>query len=165
MNGAYGPPGVSGAAGRTADDTAGDVTVLSEAGHTLVLLHGDVDVRVTDDLEHAGRYAIDSGRPTLMDVRHVAMIDSVGISFVVRLAAGLRNVGLQLILRGPCPRVAELLTLMGADQLVQWVNPAPAVPEVSVMTPHIEEHIDEHIGEYDYDRSRLGADDVAGSGS
>jgi anti-anti-sigma factor len=100
----------------------GDVAVLTEGRYTLVIMHGDIDVRVSDDLEHAGRFSIDAGRTTLMDVRNVTMMDSVGLSFVVRLAAGLRTTGAQLLLRGPCPRVAELLTLVGADGLVTWVH-------------------------------------------
>jgi anti-anti-sigma factor len=103
--------------------SAGDVVVLAQHGHTLVLLYGDIDVRCTDDLEHAGRFSIDAARLTIMDVRRVTMIDSVGLSFVIRLAAGLRSNGTELVLRGPSPRVAELITLVGADELVRWTTP------------------------------------------
>jgi anti-anti-sigma factor len=105
---------------RQLDGAAGDVVVLAQADHTLVILHGDIDLRSTDDLEYAGRFSLDAGRPTVMDVRKVTMIDSVGLSFVIRLAAGLSSAGTELVLRGPCPRIEELLTLVGADGLVRW---------------------------------------------
>jgi anti-anti-sigma factor len=107
------------------DGGGGDVTVLIQADHTLVILAGDIDIRCTDDLEHAGRFSLDAGRRAIMDVRRVTLMDSVGISFVVRLAAGLRTAGTELVLQGPCPRVAELITLVGADGLVSWVIASP----------------------------------------
>jgi anti-anti-sigma factor len=107
---------------RQMDGAGGDVAVLAQADHTLVMLYGDIDLRVTDDLEQAGRFSIDSARLTVMDVRNVTMMDSVGLSFVIRLAAGLRSSGTELVLRGPCPRVAEMITLVGADGLIRWTQ-------------------------------------------
>jgi anti-anti-sigma factor len=104
------------------DDPPGDICVLAERGYTLVMLYGDVDERCTDDLEHAGRFCIDEARPTVMDVRKVTLIDSVGLSFVIRLAAGLLHAGTELILYGPNLRIAELITLVGADGLVRWTQ-------------------------------------------
>jgi anti-anti-sigma factor len=98
----------------------GDVTVLFEADHTLVLLSGAVDLSVTDDLEQAGRDAVDAALPLVADVRRVDMIDSVGISFLVRMAASARDHGSTMVLRGPAPRVRELLVLVGADDLFTW---------------------------------------------
>ena len=111
---------------RQDDDAAGDVIVLSQGDHTLVLLYGDVDVRVSEDLEYAGRFSIDAARRTVMDVRQVTMMDSVGVSFVVRLAAGLRSAGTELVLQGPSRRVAELITLVGAGDLTRWLPEEPS---------------------------------------
>jgi anti-anti-sigma factor len=102
------------------DGQAGDVVVLAQADHTLVLLYGDIDLRCTDDLEQAGRYCIDAAQYAVLDVRKVALIDSVGLSFVIRLAAGLQAAGTELLLRGPNPGVSELVTLVGAEHLVRW---------------------------------------------
>ncbi|MBT0771902.1 STAS domain-containing protein [Kineosporia sp. J2-2] len=113
------------------DGTAGDVVVLSQGDHTLVILYGDVDVRVSEELEHAGRFSIDAARRTVMDVRHVTMMDSVGVSFVVRLAAGLRSAGTELELQGPSRRVAELITLVGAGELARWLPELPLEADVS----------------------------------
>jgi anti-anti-sigma factor len=106
---------------RQIDGPRGDVMVFAQREHTLVILYGDIDSRCAEDLEHAGRFAIDAARPAIIDVRKVALMDSVGLSFVIRLAAGLHSAGTELVLHGPCPRVAELLTLVGADGLLRWV--------------------------------------------
>jgi len=104
-------------------DDEGDISVFSDDDQTLVMLNGQIDLRCTDDLEHAGRFSIDIARKTVMDVTRVTMIDSVGISFVIRLAAAMRSAGNVLFLRGPNARVAELITILGADHLVRWVLP------------------------------------------
>ncbi|MCD5312172.1 STAS domain-containing protein [Kineosporia babensis] len=113
------------------NDAPGDVVVLAQDDHTLVILHGEIDVRVSDELEYAGRFSIDAGRRTVMDVRHVTMMDSVGVSFVVRLAAGLRSTGAELLLQGPSRRVAELITLVGAGDLARWLPEEAQVADVS----------------------------------
>jgi anti-anti-sigma factor len=101
---------------------AGDVSVFFDPSHTLILLRGDIDLAVAADLEDAGRDAIDAKAPIVADVRAVSLIDSVGISFLVRLAASGREAGTTVSLRGPAPRVAELLTLVGANDLFVWDN-------------------------------------------
>lgn len=102
------------------DGPGGDVTVLFERDHTLILLSGAIDLAVADDLEQAGRDAVDAGTPIVADVRRVDMVDSVGASFLVRLAASARDNGGTMVLRGPSPRLDELLTLMGASHLFVW---------------------------------------------
>jgi anti-anti-sigma factor len=99
---------------------AGDVSVFFDPTHTLILLRGDIDLAVAADLEDAGRDAIDAKAPIVADVRAVNLIDSVGISFLVRLAASGNEAGTTVSLRGPAPRVAELLTLVGANDLFVW---------------------------------------------
>jgi len=111
------------------DGQPGDVVVLAQDDHTLVMLYGDIDIRVSDDLEQAGRFSIDARQSTVMDVRHVTMMDSVGVSFVVRLAAGLRAAGAELLLQGPSRRVAELIALVGADSLTRWLPDRPQVEQ------------------------------------
>ena len=101
---------------------AGDVSVFFDPTHTLILLRGDIDLAVAADLEDAGRDAIDAKAPIVADVRAVSLIDSVGISFLVRLAASGKEAGTTVSLRGPAPRVEELLTLVGANDLFVWDN-------------------------------------------
>lgn len=100
----------------------GDVSVFFENGATVILLRGNIDLSVADELEHAGRDAIDAGLPIHADVRAVESIDSVGISFLIRLAGNARAADTEVSLLGPAPRVSELLTLLEADGLFVWVD-------------------------------------------
>ena len=107
-------------------DGEADISVFFEAEHTVILLRGDIDLTVSEDLEQAGRNAIDARLPILIDVRNVSLMDSVGLSFLIRMAAGVRVHGLPTTLRGPAPLVAELLTVAGAESLFTWTQEPPA---------------------------------------
>lgn len=109
-----------------------DISVFYEDGYTAVLLRGDIDLAVSDDLEQAGRNAIDARVPILVDVRHVTLMDSVGLSFLIRLAAGIRASGSITTLRGPSPRVRELLAVAGAIDLFSWTDGDVPLPGGSV---------------------------------
>jgi anti-anti-sigma factor len=112
-------------------DGEADISVFYEDGYTVVMLHGDIDLAVSDDLEQAGRNAIDARVPILLDVRNVTLMDSVGMSFLIRLAAGIRANGSTTTLRGPAPRVRELLAVAGATDLFTWTDgsvPQPGEP-------------------------------------
>lgn len=102
--------------------TPGDVSVFFEDGRTVILLRGNIDLSVAEDLEHAGRDAIDSGLDIYADVRDIESIDSVGVSFLLRLAGNARSLDTRVVLIGPSPRVAELLTLLEADGLFTWTE-------------------------------------------
>lgn len=99
----------------------GDVVVLTESSACLVILHGEIDLRMAHELEDAARYCIDSRLSTELDVRQVTRMDSVGVSFIVRLAAALQQGGHRPLLRGPCRPVAELVELVEAGHLVEWM--------------------------------------------
>ena len=102
----------------------GDVSVFFDNGRTLILLRGHIDLSVSDDLEHSGRDAIDADLPILADVRTVDSIDSVGISFLIRLAGNARAAGHTMSLVGPSPRIRELLVLLDCESLFTWVDKA-----------------------------------------
>jgi anti-anti-sigma factor len=103
-----------------AAEPGGDVSVFLNADHTLILMAGDIDLAVVDDLEYAGRDAIDAGLPIVADVRRVTSMDSVGASFIVRMAAALGDRGLATTLLGPAPLVRELLHTIGAQDMLEW---------------------------------------------
>jgi len=99
----------------------GDVVVLTDADRTLVMLHGEIDHRVSDDLEDAARYCVDAGLRAQVDVRRVSAMDSVGLAFIVRLAAALSHNGAELVLHGPSRQVQDLIELVEAGPLVRWL--------------------------------------------
>ncbi len=99
-----------------------DVSVFRQKDRVIVLMRGSIDISQAQELEEAGTYAIQEDVPILVDVRHVDMIDSVGISFLVRVAASIRTHGGTLTLSGPAPVVEELLTVAGAASLFEWAE-------------------------------------------
>jgi anti-anti-sigma factor len=98
-------------------DDPGGVAVFFEDDHTLIVLSGTIDLVVADDLEHAGRDAIDRGLPIVLAAGDVELIDSVGLAFLVRLAgAGVEN-GWDVGFSSITPGTLELLELVGALDL------------------------------------------------
>ena len=100
----------------------GDVSVYDQKGVVVVLLRGTIDISQAQDLEEAGGYAIERDLEIMIDVRHVDMIDSVGISFLVRVAASIRSHGGTITLCGPAPLVEEMLSVAGAASLFTWIE-------------------------------------------
>jgi anti-sigma B factor antagonist len=104
----------------------GDAAVFFDEVNTLILLSGEVDLALGDDLEYAGRDAIDRGAPVRIDLSRVTFIDSVGLGFVARMAAAEREQGRQLVLIGSRRNVREAVHLAGLADLVQFVEAATA---------------------------------------
>jgi len=100
----------------------GDVSVYDQENVVVVLLRGTIDISQAQDLEEAGGYAIERDLEIMIDVRHVDMIDSVGISFLVRVAASIRSQGGTITLCGPAPLVEEMLAVAGAGPLFTWIE-------------------------------------------
>ena len=105
-----------------ADASRGDISVYDQDGGVTVLLRGHIDLAQAQELEEIGGYAIEQEKSILVDVRHVVMIDSVGISFLVRVAALVRSRGGIVTLCGPAPLVEEMLSVAGASPLFEWTQ-------------------------------------------
>jgi anti-anti-sigma regulatory factor len=98
-------------------DDPGGVAVFFEPDHTLIVLSGIIDLVVADDLEHAGRDAIDRGLPIVVAAGDVELIDSVGVAFLVRLAGAGAEAGWGVGFSSITPSTLELLELVGALDL------------------------------------------------
>jgi len=70
---------------------AGDVSVLFEADHTLVILSGVVGSGIREDLVDAAVDVVQRGAPAVLDDARVTSIDHVGRWFV-DLVRGVRTV-------------------------------------------------------------------------
>ena len=103
------------------DLDAGAASVFFDPAGTLIVLVGDVDRVLSEDLEHAGRDAIDHGQPITIDAAGVSFMDSVGVAFLVRLAA-LMPAKEQVSLRDPSISVLELLHITGSIPLFRIVS-------------------------------------------
>jgi anti-sigma B factor antagonist len=100
---------------------AGDATVFFDEGVTLIMLSGEVDLALGDDLEYAGRDAIDRNEPVRVDLRRVTFIDSVGLGFLARMASAEREQGRRLPLLGARRNIEESVRLVGLAELVDFV--------------------------------------------
>jgi anti-sigma B factor antagonist len=107
------PPGRAG---------AGDASVFFDEGVTLIMLSGEVDLAIGDDLEYAGRDAIDREVPIRVDLSRVTFIDSVGLGFLARMASAEREHGRKLALAGARRNVAEAVHLVGLAELVEFIE-------------------------------------------
>jgi anti-anti-sigma factor len=105
---------------------SGDAVVFFDDSITLILLSGEVDLALGDDLEFAGRDAIDRGMPVRLDVSRVTFIDSVGLGFLARMASAERENGRVLELVDAPRIVQEAIHLVGLTELVAFVDGAEA---------------------------------------
>jgi anti-sigma B factor antagonist len=90
---------------------SGDATVFFDEDVTLIMLSGEVDLALGDDLEYAGRDAIDRQVPVHLDLTRVTFMDSIGIGFVARLAASAREAGHRVRVVDASHRAIEALTI------------------------------------------------------
>ncbi|HEX8497027.1 MAG TPA: STAS domain-containing protein [Actinomycetales bacterium] len=98
------------------DGDTGAVSVFFDETGTLIVLVGDVDRVLSEDLEHAGRDAIDHGQPITIDTSGVTFMDSVGVAFLVRLAAAMPAKD-KVVLRDCSVGVMDLLHITGSIPL------------------------------------------------
>ncbi len=89
--------------------------------HSVLTLHGDVDVLQADQLVAQGAAMIrdlEPGRYLAVDMSAVAFIDSSGLSALLRLRRSAQQRGIELRLRAVPEHVAVLLRLSGLEQVL-----------------------------------------------
>jgi anti-sigma B factor antagonist len=67
------------------DGQPGAVQVLEEQGATHVVLTGEIDSDLGQDLSQAAADAAVAGKPIRVDTRGVSFMDSAGLAFLARL--------------------------------------------------------------------------------
>ncbi len=103
----------------------GEVQVILGADHARVILSGDVDSELADDLTEAAAEAESHRLPIEVDARHVTFMDSAGVAFLARLAA--RSPHRVRVLRVP-PTVRFLLEVTRIGELVDLAGDDEAAP-------------------------------------
>jgi len=82
----------------------------------LILLSGDVDITLEDDLDDLLQRYLDSRSPDVeVDLSQVTFLDSTGLAFLARLRSISQGRGGGVTLCGPSERVRLLLELAGFD--------------------------------------------------
>ena len=111
---------------RSGENGPGSVHTLLEADRTRLVLSGEIDVAVTEELTEAVTEAESAGFPVDVDARHVTFMDSSGIALLARLAT--RTPG-RLTLIQPPDVVRFLLDVTRIGDLVDVVNGPDSPPQ------------------------------------
>lgn len=101
---------------------AGSVHTLLDPDRTRLVLSGEIDVALTNELTEAVTDAEAAGLPVEVDARHVTFMDSSGIALLARLA---RRTPGRLSLIKPPDVVRFLLEVTRIGDLVDVVDSEP----------------------------------------
>ncbi len=124
--GPYLPTGDDTAAGEpSAPSEPGAVQVLVGKDHVRIVLSGDVDSDLGDDLVEAAAEAERHDLPVEVDAHHVTFMDSAGVAFLARLS--IRSKRRVRLLRVP-PTVKFLLEVTRIGELVDVAGDDEAAP-------------------------------------
>lgn len=104
---------------RRGENLPGSVHTLLDSERTRLVLSGEIDVALTDELTEAVTEAESAGFPVDVDARHVTFMDSSGIALLARLAT--RTPG-RLTLIQPPDVVRFLLDVTRIGDLVEVVD-------------------------------------------
>jgi len=103
----------------------GENAVVFEPEETLILLVGDVDLAVADDLDIVGKDATDRGLPIRADLSRVTFMDSTGVTLLARLVRSEAEHHRRVVITCPPLAIRELLAFTGLTRLVDVAEPRP----------------------------------------
>jgi len=104
----------------------GQVTVRTSATRTRLVLSGEVDMSLADELSAAVEEVLVLGLPVDVDVREVTFLDSSGLSKLVHLAAS--SVTRPRLIQPP-DFVTFLLEVTRLDEVMDVVESDPGFPD------------------------------------
>ncbi|MFC7407211.1 STAS domain-containing protein [Georgenia alba] len=123
------PPQPDHAGARPSTAESGSVHVMVSHARTRLVLSGEIDAALADDLADAIAESERAGHPVEVDARHVTFMDSSGVSILARLAS--RAPG-RLTLIQPPDVVRFLLEVTRIGDLVDVVEEDPGFPEDAI---------------------------------
>jgi len=115
---------VVGAGHGTDGEEPGSVHVILGSRKTRVVLTGEVDAELGQDLLEASADAESAGRPVEVDVRNVTFMDSTGVAFLARLASRSPS---KLVLIRPPDLVRFLIQVTSINQVLHVVEEDPGI--------------------------------------
>lgn len=116
---------------------AADFIVVSAPGSCpcIVRASGEIDIYSGPALRDVLRDALAAGPSQLViDMAEVSFIDSSGLSVIIAAYKRAQDSGIDLVLRGPTPRVVRLLEMTGLNRALTVVS-APESDDVTGETP------------------------------
>ncbi|TRW46122.1 STAS domain-containing protein [Georgenia yuyongxinii] len=116
-------------AGSTFSEVPGSAAVLTSATRARLVLAGEVDVSMNDELMEASSELEQTGLPIDVDVRHVTFMDSSVIAVLARLT---HRVPSRLRIIEPPDVVRFLLDVTRIGELVEVVDADPGIADLEV---------------------------------
>lgn len=104
----------------------GGIELEPKAGVSVVSMWGDIDAALRAEASTALAGAFERDVPVVVDASRVTFIDSAGVAFLVQLCAIGRDEGLQVSLRNPPAVVADVLRMVGVDDVIAEGEPSAA---------------------------------------
>ncbi len=104
----------------------GGIELEPRAGVSVVSMWGDIDAALRAEASTALAGAFERDVPVVVDASRVTFIDSAGVAFLVQLCAIGRDEGLQVSLRNPPAVVADVLRMVGVDDVIVEDEPSAA---------------------------------------
>lgn len=98
-------------------DAAYGIEVSYDDDATLVRLSGEIDAAASETLDQVDDEVVRARPRLVVDLSAVTFLDSIGVSFLVRLATQARAQDRSVSLREVPPPVGEVLALVGATEL------------------------------------------------
>lgn len=102
--------------------TPGQVEVIPDEQATLVMLSGEIDLAVSENLDAALQVIRTRGLPVQLDVYRVTFIDSIGVAFVAQLVAVEQGHGRRVEVRGASKATRQTLLLHGMADLLDGLS-------------------------------------------
>jgi anti-sigma B factor antagonist len=104
----------------------GSVTVRTSSTRSRLVLSGEIDMSLAEELSAAVDIVLARGLPVDVDVRHVTFLDSSGLSKIVRLATSAVT---RTRLIEPPSFVVFLLEVTRMDEVLDVVEKDPGFPD------------------------------------
>ena len=101
---------------------------MEGVGHTLIEVHGEIDIATADSLSGPVEKALQTSRSLIIDLADTTFMDSSGLAALLRARKKLQEVGGTITLRSPHERVLRILQLTGTDRLFDCERDPTAMP-------------------------------------
>jgi len=102
--------------------TPAEVRVIPVDHATLVMLAGEIDLALGEDMDAARVEALARGMPIELDVYRVTFLDSIGISFIAQLVKAEQAQGRRVLVRGASKATRQTLLVHGVADLLDGLS-------------------------------------------
>ena len=100
----------------------GDISIVIGSHETTVVLGGEIDLALGEQLEHVADSAVAQGVPIQVETSGLTFIDSTGLRLIAQLAAAEVSVGRRVRITGATVRFRDLIKVGGLSPVVEYVE-------------------------------------------